>query len=257
MVQSFSDQLGNIISLQHPPQRIVSLVPSQTELLFYLGLQKEVVGITKFCVPPSEWRQRKTIVGGTKKFHFDIIKKLNPDLIIGNKEENYRDGIEQLRGDFPVWMSDIITFEDAFSMIESVGALTDKNPEAVRCVEEIKTRFGRIKNYGDRSVLYLIWKDPWMAAGKQTFIDSILSAIGLKNVVEGNRYPVLSLEDIRTLSPQIIFLSTEPFPFARTHANELSEVSQAKVLLVDGEMFSWYGSRLIKAADYFNALEIN
>jgi ABC-type Fe3+-hydroxamate transport system substrate-binding protein len=259
IARSFSDQLGNRISLHGLPQRIVSLVPSQTELLSYLGLDECVVGITKFCVHPPDWRQRKAIIGGTKKFRFDIVEMLKPDLIIGNKEENYRSGIERLSRDFPLWMSDIITFRDALTMIESVGSITGKQPEAIDCVNEIKTRFEHVKKYDGQSVLYLIWKDPWMAAGRQTFIDTMLSAIGLKNVLEAkDRYPVLSMEDVQKLTPRYIFLSSEPYPFTQNHAEDFRRLTpHSKVMLVDGEMFSWYGSRLIKAAGYFNTLDID
>ena len=129
-IQSFFDQLGNEVSYQYPPKRIISLVPSQTELLADLGLEQQVVGITKFCVHPSRWRRTKTIIGGTKNFQFDIIDALKPDLIIGNKEENYIDGIARLKQQYPVWLSDIVTLHDAYSMITSLGAMTDTETQA-------------------------------------------------------------------------------------------------------------------------------
>ena len=122
-MKSVTDQMQREIKIPNSPQRIISLVPSQTELLFYLGLEKEVVGITKFCVHPREQFKSKTRVGGTKKYHFDRIKKLQPDLIIGNKEENDQTQIEQLAKEYPVWMSDIISFEDALDMIERIGKI--------------------------------------------------------------------------------------------------------------------------------------
>jgi ABC-type Fe3+-hydroxamate transport system substrate-binding protein len=259
VAQSFSDQLGNRISLHYPPRRIVSLVPSQTELLSYLGLDECVVGITKFCIHPPDWRRRKAIVGGTKKFHFDVIKELSPDLIIGNKEENYKEGIERLRQEFPLWVSDISTLQDTYSMIESVGWMTGRQSEALNCIREITTGFERIKKYEGQSVLYLIWKDPWMAAAGHTFIDNMLSAIGLSNVLASReRYPELTMDDIQDLAPEYILLSSEPYPFTQNHADDFNRLTcRSKALLADGEMFSWYGSRLIKAADYFNTLEID
>ena len=256
--RSFSDQLGKVISLSSSPQRIISLVPSQTELLADLGLDENVIGITKFCVHPPEWRTKKTIVGGTKNFRFDVIDSLNPDLIIGNKEENYKDGIERLYKKFPVWMSDIITLHDALSMIESIGLMTEKQILARQYANEITDKFKSVKRYAEQSVLYLIWRQPWMAAGKNTFIDSMLSTIGLKNVVGSkDRYPQLSPDEIKNLAPQYIFLSSEPYPFNKTHDDELQLISPASTnLLVDGEMFSWYGSRLRKAPDYFNTLAL-
>lgn len=255
---SFPDQLGYITEFLSPPQRIISLVPSQTELLADLDLDEKVIGITKFCSHPSDWRIRKTIVGGTKNFWFDVIEGLNPDLIIGNKEENYKEGIERLREKFPLWMSDITTLQDALSMITSVGLITARQHLADQCVKEITDKFKKINKHEGQSVLYLIWRQPWMAAGKNTFIDAMLTTIGLNNAIESaDRYPVLTSQEIKNLAPQYIFLSSEPFPFSKRHDDELHQISPAsKCILVDGEMFSWYGSRLIKAVNYFNTLEI-
>lgn len=256
--RSFSDQLDHSISLQNIPQRIISLVPSQTELLADLGLDEKVIGITKFCIHPADWRLRKTIVGGTKNFHFDIIENLNPDLILGNKEENYKEGIDRLREKYPVWVSDIVSLEDALSMIKSVGAITQTQLEAEKCAWEIAHQFQSVKKYQGESVLYLIWREPWMAVGKNTFIDSMLTTIGLNNVLENKvRYPVLTLDDIKYLAPRYVFLSSEPYPFKKNHAAEILRISPAsKIIFVDGEMFSWYGSRLRISPDYFNTLEL-
>ncbi len=253
MVRHFTDQLHRTISFSYPPRRIVSLVPSQTELLFDLGLDEQIVGVTKFCVHPSEKVKTKTKVGGTKNFNLDAIRLLQPDVIIGNKEENYQTGIEALEKEFPVWMSDIVTLQDALGMIQSVGELLDKSLEAGLLVEQIRNSFSSIKTHATRSVLYLIWKSPWMAAGKQTFIDSMLSTIRLENVLKETRYPELSDSQIQDLSPEVVFLSSEPYPFKERHLMELKELlPHSSIHLVDGEMFSWYGSRLVKAPGYFN-----
>lgn len=257
-VQSFFDQLGNRISLRFPPERIVSLVPSQTELLADFGLEQKVVGITKYCVHPPEWLRTKTVIGGTKKFNFDTIDSLNPDLIIGNKEENYIEGITQLKTRYPVWMSDIVTLQDAYSMITALGKITDTSERSIQVRDQIIGSLQSIKKRPVKSVLYLIWKHPWMAAGSGTFIHSMLTMLNLKNSAENfSRYPVLSAEQIESLRPQLIFLSTEPYPFKDKHINDLKKISpSSQVMLVDGEMFSWYGSRLLNAAVYFNGLNL-
>jgi ABC-type Fe3+-hydroxamate transport system substrate-binding protein len=248
----FTDQLSEQVKLNDSVKRIVSLVPSQTELLYDLGLGDRVVGITKFCVHPIEWRKTKTIVGGTKKFNMDVIGQLEPDLILGNKEENYQEGIDALRLKYPIWMSDIYTLEDAISMIQSVGEITQTENKAMKLVTEIEQTFKDLLPTQTHKVLYLIWKDPWMAVGKNTFIDSMLKKIGLKNVVGVGRYPELSLNEIQALSSEVILLSSEPFPFNQQHIDELQQfMPSSKIILVDGEMFSWYGSRLVKAPDYF------
>lgn len=243
------------VSFAFPPRRIISLVPSQTELLYTLGLDAEVVGITKFCVHPSEWTKSKTLIGGTKAFLFDVIESLNPDLIIGNKEENYREGIELLKHKFPVWMSDIYCLADALKMIENVGEITGKSEEALSLVSSIQNNFDGLVRQIPRRALYLIWRKPWMAAGKNTFIDDMLTRNGLTNVTNESRYPQLSSGDIASLAPEVILLSSEPYPFKEKHLQEMKELCpSAKIMLVDGEMFSWYGSRLVKSCDYFRTL---
>jgi ABC-type Fe3+-hydroxamate transport system substrate-binding protein len=256
--QTSIDQLGNKIEIPNPVQRIISLVPSQTELLFTLGLDDEVVGITKFCVHPEGWLKKKAVVGGTKNFHFETIDSLKPDLIIANKEENYKEGIEQLQQKYPVWISDIFSLQDAISMIQSVGVITGKETNADVIAKQISSSFQQLKKRSPLKVLYLIWRKPWMAAGNDTFINTMIEAIGWQNCVKQSRYPELSAEDIKALQPDVILLSSEPYPFKEKHQKELKEiVPSSKVILVDGEMFSWYGSRLIKAPEYFNNIIIS
>jgi ABC-type Fe3+-hydroxamate transport system substrate-binding protein len=253
----FIDQLNDTIEVRFPPRRIVSLVPSQTELLFDLGLENEVVGITKFCIHPSHWKQEKKIIGGTKNFNIALIDSLTPDLIIGNKEENDEQGIHELKKKYPVWMSDIYDLEDATAMIRSIGELTDTSARANQINDQINLSFQSLqKSPRKKRVLYMIWRNPWMAAGGKTFINAMLQNIGFENCLSsGSRYPELTTKEILELSPELIFLSTEPFPFKQNHIEELQYlVPKAKIMLVDGEMFSWYGSRLIQAPKYFDGL---
>jgi ABC-type Fe3+-hydroxamate transport system substrate-binding protein len=255
-VKTVSDHLGQSITFQFPPQRIISLVPSQTELLFSLGLEERIVGVTKFCVHPIQVHS-KTRVGGTKSFDFEKINALRPDIILGNKEENYQEGIEQLRRNYPVWMSDIYSVDDALRTIGDVGIITGTDSIANALKLEIQSRFGKLSKRKPASVLYLIWRKPWMAAGKNTFIDDMLSRNGWRNVLTQLRYPVLNTEDIVALNPDLIFASSEPYPFTHKHRDELKQLCpNAKFILVDGEMFSWYGSRLTLACDYFQQIEI-
>jgi ABC-type Fe3+-hydroxamate transport system substrate-binding protein len=252
----YVDQLGNEVFIPVKPTRIVSLVPSQTELLADLGLENQVVGITKFCVHPLSWRNQKAIIGGTKKFDIQSIKALNPDLIIGNKEENYQEGIEALKNIAPVWMSDIATIEDAMRMILELGTITGRKEMAELLTGTIQNSFNSIARVKSRTVLYLIWYNPWMAAGCNTFINTMINQAGLKNCLESTpRYPEINLEEIKALNPDFIFLSSEPFPFKGKHREVLQQnLPFTKIILVDGEMFSWYGSRLRLFADYFNNL---
>lgn len=257
MHKSFTDQMGREMTISFPPKRIISLVPSQTELLFDLGLDQEIIGLTKFCIHPIEKFAGRTKVGGTKKLNIDLIKDLNPDLIIGNKEENTQSDIEELSGFFPVWMSDIFTLDDAIKTISQIGALVDREPEASYLNHLISAGFNDLKtlavqNKIDKKVAYLIWRKPYMVAGKNTFIDDVLLLNGMTNVVQQDRYPQITLDELQSLNCELILLSSEPYPFDSKHIEEIqSAIPGAKIMLVDGEMFSWYGSRLVKAVQYF------
>ncbi len=238
-----TDQMDREVTFSFPPTRIVSLVPSQTEFLLDIGAS--VVGRTKFCIHPESEVKNIDLVGGTKKFRFDRIKNLSPDLIIGNKEENYQEGIEELAHDFPVWMSDIFTLEDSFDMMSSLGKICDLELRAEHVVSDCKASLKRVEGKFSGKVVYLIWKNPWMAAGKNTFIDHMLTFLGYENLISDERYPHLTMQKIAELIPDKILLSSEPFPFKE---NELKEASNlwpgAECQLVDGELYSWYGSRL-------------
>lgn len=252
------DQMGTRIQLSAPPQRIISLVPSQTELLFDLGLADKIVGVTKFCVHPDSARKTKTIIGGTKKFDLDRIAALKPDLAIGNKEENYPEGIEAIRKMCPVWMSDVVTLADAYAMIEGVSKVTGAPEEGKRILKEIREAFSQFRTLSTRRVLYLMWYDPWMAAASGTFIHSFIERAGWTNVAAAHtRYHTLSAEDIRKLNPEVILLSSEPFPFALKHETEIRQlIPGAEVRFVDGELFSWYGSRLRLTPKYLQSLNL-
>ncbi len=255
---SVIDQMGTRVQLSASPCRIVSLVPSQTELLFDLDLGDQIVGVTKFCVHPASARKTKTIIGGTKKFDIDRIKAIKPDLAIGNKEENYPEGIEAIRAICPVWMSDVVTLADAYGMIEGVSTVTGATEEGQRIVKEIREAFSQFGTLSARRVLYLMWYDPWMAAASGTFIHSIIERAGWTNVAAAHtRYPTLSGEDIRKLNPEVILLSSEPFPFGPKHEAEIRQlIPGPEVRFVDGEFFSWYGSRLRLTPTYLQSLKL-
>ena len=257
MQKTFTDQLGRTVTFNYPPKRIISIVPSQSELLFDLGLNEEVIGITKFCIHPIEKFAACTKVGGTKKLKIEVIRALKPDLIIGNKEENTRSEIELLMKEFPVWMSDITSLEESIDAIEKIGELVNRAPEAAYLNHLIYGGFIDLqvlalsKNI-NKKIAYLIWKDPYLFAGQDTFINDVLRKIGLTNVIEQSRYPEMTLSELQTKNCELVFLSSEPYPFRAKHIEEIkSALPNAKVMLVDGEMFSWYGSRLVKAVQYF------
>ncbi len=252
----FNDQLGRTIILPQIPRRIISLVPSQTELLYSLGLEDSVVGVTRFCVHPDSWFRQKSRIGGTKAVDFARVDALQPDLIIANKEENERPQVEALAERYPVWVSDIKTLADALAMIRSIGQLTGTDAVATPLADEIAHRFTALQTPPTPArVAYLIWKNPWMTAGGDTFIHQMLTHAGFTNVfADYNRYPEIDLTDLAG-GHLTILLSSEPYPFRERHIHEIKEMlPQARVELVDGEFFSWYGSRLLLAPAYFQLL---
>lgn len=249
----YTDQLNRKINLPFAPKRIISIVPSQTELLYYLGLDEEITGITKFCIHPGDKFRSATKIGGTKQLDIDKIRSLNPDLIIGNKEENERSQLEELMQHYPVWISDIYKLGDALEMIEAVGKLVDREEAALALSLSIAEKFNalQITQSGLRTA-YFIWRKPYMVAGKNTFIDDMLQKCGLINAFDLERYPEINAEQLQQAKPDVILLSSEPYPFKKKHIDELKAiVPSAKIKLVDGEIFSWYGSRLLKAPSYF------
>ena len=241
--------------------RIVSLVPSQTELLFYLGLNEEVIGITKFCIHPEEWFRSKTRVGGTKNINIKNIESLSPDLIIANKEENLKEQMEDLAGTYDVWVTDVNGLNDALNMINDLGKLTGKIEQASVLALKIQAGFKDLEkqNFAEKKIpaAYFIWNDPYMVAGGDTFINDMMPYAGLENIFsEKKRYPQISLGEIKKKKCELILLSSEPYPFKQKHKKEIQlKLPGIRVELVDGEMFSWYGSRLLKSIDYFKSFQ--
>jgi len=253
----FTDQINRTITLSGIPQRIISLVPSQTELLYDLGLDVQVAGITKFCVHPESWFRSKKRIGGTKNVHRDIVDSLQPDLVIANKEENVKEQVEALAAQYPVWVSDVNNLEDALDMVQTIGAMTGTMARADQLRQDIITRFATLHPRSPSiRTAYLIWKNPYMTIGQDTFIHYMLSRCGLHNVFgDRTRYPAITVEALQTAGCELLLLSSEPYPFKQQHIDELqAQLPHTRILLADGEMFSWYGSRLLQAPDYFASL---
>jgi ABC-type Fe3+-hydroxamate transport system substrate-binding protein len=254
----FVDQLQRTVVLPKTPERIVSLVPSQTELLVDLGLRENLVGITKFCVHPADLRKHVKIVGGTKQVHFDRIEALKPDIIICNKEENTLEMVVALEKIAPVWISDINRVEDSLEMVQRLGEVFKVGGAAELLIKRISEALEEfqifIKNFSSRKTVYIIWKDPFMAAGRNTFINDLLNLNRFENMLisENSRYPEITLNELE--KAELILLSTEPYPFKPHHVLELQKKLNRTVKLVDGEYFSWYGSRMAAAFEYFKTL---
>lgn len=249
------DHTGRQLLLPQFPQRIVSLVPSLTETLIDAGLESKLIGRTKFCIHPAEVVHKIPVTGGTKNPKTDKILALRPDLIIANKEENRKEDIDTLAQTVPVYVSNIQNLRELTLFMEDMAAIFPQSGAA-----EIKCRFEEFpkpdSNPKTFRSCYLIWKDPWMTIGGDTFIHHMMEYAGFTNIF-GNmqRYPEITLETLKKADPELILLSSEPYPFKQRQLMELqAEFPVSKIRLVDGEMFSWYGTRILKAPSYFKKL---
>lgn len=256
---TLTDHLGTLLSFQNTPKRIISLVPSQTELLVHLGLRQKLVGITKFCIHPARLRDQITVVGGTKQVDYDKIRALQPDVIFCNKEENTKEIVGELSPMAVVHVSDIKNIDNTKKLILDYGFLLDRKEKATQLITQLdlaRAAFcaNALQSENSKSVAYLIWQKPYMVAGTDTFINSMLSEMGLQNAFSHRpeRYPEIKIEDLKEVDE--IFLSSEPFPFKGKHIATLEKHTRGRITLVNGEYFSWYGSRLLKAYPYFSKL---
>lgn len=232
--------------------RVISLVPSITETLFDIGMTSdEIIGRTKFCIHPKELVKDVEIIGGTKNLNIEKIKALKPDLIIANKEENVKEQVEELMKEFKVLVTDIETLEDNSELLKQLGKIFNKEKIADEINLKTYEAFNIPKSENKLKVAYLIWKDPYMTIGGDTFISRILEELGFENQFKNQkRYPEVQLEDLR--EADLIFLSSEPFPFKEKHIKEIQDICvNQKIMIVDGEAFSWYGSHLAKCGEYY------
>lgn len=258
-VTAHIDQMGRMVLCPENPKRIISLVPSITELLFDLGLNGRIAGRTKFCILPAHQVKSATIIGGTKQIHFDVIESLQPDLIIGNKEENTQEDIQTLEKKYPVWMSDVKKWEDMTEMIEKIGQITGKEVDS----KQINAQFELLnvewwEFFAEKKlcVVYLIWRNPFMAVGSDTFIHNFLNFLGLKNAFGHlERYPEINANSELSEKVTHVFLSSEPYPFDEKHVHEVQTLfPKSRVIMVNGMFFSWYGSRLLHMKKYIYEL---
>jgi iron complex transport system substrate-binding protein len=251
-----TDQIGEQIYISKPIKRIVSLVPSLTETLVALGLQDTLVGITKFCIHPIHLKNRIAIIGGTKQIHIDNIKALAPDIVIASKEENIKTQIDALKTFTQVYVSDIKDINSLTICMKDFDVLFEKPCSMENWFVNIVAQCKSQKYHKATPCIYLIWKNPYITIGGDTFINYMLNQAGFINVFEKQlRYPQLNIDDIKHSSAEYILLSSEPFPFKEKHIAELQQIcGNKKIILVDGEIFSWYRYRMVHAIPYFATL---
>jgi iron complex transport system substrate-binding protein len=252
-----TDARGREVCLSAPPRRIVSLVPSTTETLFALGLGERVVGVTRFCVHPAALLKDRVKVGGTKDLELARLEALDPDLVVGNVEENTPAMFEEIEARWPLYAAMPRTVDEALADLEGMGGLLGAGEAAASHRARIEAARARLREAaaGRRwGFTYLIWRRPWMAASGDTFISAMLSEAGGVNAFADHprRYFELSPEEMRGLA----LLSSEPFPFADKHRRELAEagIPLERSALIDGEYCSWHGVRMAAAFDYLRGL---
>ena len=228
-------------------QRIVSLVPSLTEFLFEIGLGNEVVGITRFCIHPEKALKECVVVGGTKDPNIQKIRALNPTLIVANKEENVEQHIRECEEFCEVIVTEISSIDSSFLELARIGEATDRTKETEELLNDGKSLLLDIPKYKPIHAAYFIWRKPWMVAGGDTFISDVLKTFHVNNVFSDIfRYPEISLSDVA--GADVILLSSEPYAFKQKHERDFRDAGiSAPVELVDGEWFSWYGSRFIRS----------
>ena len=237
------DDLNRELSIPFQPERIVSCVPSLSEFIWDLGLTDELLGVTKFCVHPKNLIQVKKVIGGTKQLKIDKIQSLKPDLVIANKEENVKSEIEEISQFCPVYVTDINSTKDAADSLSKLSIALNKESQGDRLRQKLLSlHFPKQK----QSCLYFIWKKPYMLAGNDTYITSMLKAHGYENILQENRYPAKRSEELMNYQPATVLLSSEPYPFKEKHIQEFKEFfPNSEIKIVDGERFSWYGTRIL------------
>ncbi len=260
-MSTYIDQLGRKVVLKTSPKKIISLVPSQSELLCDLALENELIGITKFCIHPYHLIATKTVIGGTKKVNIDKIKTLNPDFILCNKEENTLNDISLLEKIAPTFVSDVNSISDALDLIHVLGEIFNRRTESANLIEKINFKMNDFKEFiktkPTRKVAYFIWANPYMVAANNTFINEMLLLNKFKNMYASKeRYPEVDISRIRHEGdPKIVILSSEPYKFKDDHAMEIATyTNRSATVFADGEMFSWFGSRILYSFDYFKEL---
>jgi ABC-type Fe3+-hydroxamate transport system substrate-binding protein len=237
--------------------RIVSLVPSITELVCELGLAGELVGRTGFCIHPRDALQAVPKVGGTKSVNLKKLRALAPTHVIVNVDENTRQTADALAGFVPnVIVTHPLAPRDNLALYRQMGRAFGKEREA----EQLCAKFSSVlevisrRNFRKKNVLYLIWKDPWMTVSRDTYVSRTLGLFGLQTLPEasGARYPEVSLGESWVRDAGLVLLSSEPYRFREKHLDEIRRLLGKPARLIDGEMTSWYGSRAIRGLRYLS-----
>ena len=254
------DQLKRKITIRYPINKIVSLVPSITQTLYDFGLESKVIGITKFCPQGDEEKYKKICIGGTKNINIDKITQIDPDIILSDQEETPERIVKKISLHMPIWLSRVTNMEYNIEFMYNLNEILPCTNKIYKHLMSIEDKIKSIKQIGkNSSFLCLIWKDPYMAAASSTYISSFISNFGFNNSISHlKRYPKISLEEIKTMAPEWIFLPDEPYAFNEENKKTLQKIlPKSKVITLIGKHLSWYGSLSYTAIDYFTSLCTN
>jgi len=252
---TFTDILGQ----QHtaaPNARIVSLVPSITELLCDLGLAPQLVGRTGFCIHPADLVRDIPKVGGTKDVNIEKIRKLAPTHLVVNIDENEKPAVDKLAQFVPnIVVTHPIEPRDNLALVQLMGGVFCAQEKADAWCQAFEAELAQVKPGRPQRVLYCIWKDPWMTVSRDTYIARMLALIGWSIPDIGQvRYPSFEWSDALVRDVDQVLLSSEPYRFTEEHVDALERQIGKPVQLVDGEMMSWYGSRALQGIRYLKGL---
>ena len=258
------DALADALGVHHPPAeddaRIVSLVPSITELLFRLGLGDRVVGRTSFCIHPEEALAQVPRMGGTKKPRIDKLRELRPSHVIVNIDENRKQDVDVIAGFTPhIIVTHPLFPDDNLALYRLLGGIFGKQSAAERLCGEFQRARDELDDTAAglplRRVLYLIWRDPWITISRDTYISRMLALANWKTLCHDPeiRYPEVCTDEQLLADTDIVLFSSEPFPFKPAHVEELRRLTgdtETPCEFIDGEMTSWYGSRAVAGLRY-------
>lgn len=258
--QFFTDDYGQEHAACDLSQsRIVSLVPSLTATLFALGLQDYLVGRTGFCIHPAPEVKAIAKIGGTKDVNIEKIRALAPTHLVVNIDENEKPTVERLAEFIP---NIIVTHpnqaRDNLALFRLLGGIFQRQEQAEQLCQQWQQGMNALQSLAPENlkVLYCIWKDPWMTVSRDTYISKMLGLRGWQSWQAEDhqlRYPSFLME-VASQQVDVILLSTEPYRFQPQHVSELAALTGKPVVLVDGEMLSWYGSHAIAGLDYLRQL---
>ncbi|MBI9038391.1 MAG: ABC transporter substrate-binding protein [Bacteroidales bacterium] len=256
----FFDGLGRTICLDKIPKRIVSLCPSITETLCELGLADKIIACTDYCVHPIDVVKNFNKIGGPKNFSEEKILNLKPDIIFAVKEENETCKINRISKKVPTYVFDINSIQEGIEMIKTLGNIFEIQNISDCFIEKMQEGYKNLTKVNSNiKCLYLVWKQPYIAVGGDSFIDSVLYQINIKNCLRNSKkkYPKIKLKLLENQF-DLLILPSEPYSFSENDIDGFEKIFPEKeIIKVDGEMFSWYGTHQLKAISYLQKLVIN